>query len=519
MKKPLRLAALVAVLAGAAVLRFINADWGGTHPDEPITIEVVRQLERSGVPDTNWKHAAVPERFRYDQYNFSSYMLACAAADSVLRPAFARLWKDPVHYDGAVRLMFLRYLSAGLGVLACLLTYLLARHFVPPWFAIFAAVLAACFPLLVQDGHYGRPEAFVTAVFVAALLCLEAAGRRGPLVAYAGGCLLFGILLAAKISFAPLLFVVLAPLVWDAVPVRKFAVAGAAALVLGAAMGAPYALVNPRVYWKGIQVLTSGYAVPFGPYSPFPSGYCFGMIGRHFLETCGGAVLLLACVAVVTLVAARRWKVLAMVIAPLAVSYAMFGIEVLFMERNLSHVAPLYAVAAAIGLAALWSWSALPYHIRTGTAVLVAVAALVVPLHWSWAFAGRVLDRRERARVNAGEAVLASPFGKPEIFATALFTPEELTALRAKRLANPGGFLLRVNDFNDPFSKDRAALICRTYGMRYLGTLSHPLDGLSVSTLWSHFPRASYYLVPPDGSRTPVPGIPPTAGNPCESAH
>ena len=45
------------------------------HPDETITFEVVRYMRSSGDWDTNWAKAPKLESsFRYDQYNFSSYM-------------------------------------------------------------------------------------------------------------------------------------------------------------------------------------------------------------------------------------------------------------------------------------------------------------------------------------------------------------------------------------------------------------------------------------------------------------
>jgi hypothetical protein len=486
-------------------LRFEHADWQGIHPDEPITLGVVEQVEHSGKLDTNWRLAGVPASFRYDQYNFSSYLLAATAADAVIQPAVGWLLKKPGRDAAAIRLLFLRYLSGALGVLACFLTWVLARRYVPDWLALFAAALAAAFPLLVQDSHYARPETFVTAVFLGALLCFDAARSRRSLWTFCGGCLLLGVLLASKVSFAPLLYLAAVPLLWTGdVPVRKarWAAAAGAALVIGAFIGAPYAFQHPGAWWNGVRVLQRQYAMPFWPYTPFPDGWCFGMLATYFFQTCGLGVLLLALVAAFTLARAKRADVLALLIAPMLLSTILFGFQQAFFERNLSHLAPLYAVTAAIGLAALWREKRLPFATRTAVAGIVAVASIAVPLRWSWVFVNRVLDPSAHVARNDFENRLAAQYGHRQMVSTDLFISTAVADLRSLWLANPDGSLLRVEDFNDPVSRHSIEMARKAYGIELLAAPPHPLDGLSVNTMWSHLPRLSYYLVPPDLART-----------------
>ena len=69
------LACFAIVLLGFA-LRAAFYQKGYTYPDEPITREVVRHMLQSGDLDTNWAKADLEPHFRFDQYNFSSYLEA-----------------------------------------------------------------------------------------------------------------------------------------------------------------------------------------------------------------------------------------------------------------------------------------------------------------------------------------------------------------------------------------------------------------------------------------------------------
>jgi hypothetical protein len=180
----------------------------------------------------------------------------------------------------------------------------------------------------------------------------------------------------------------------------------------------------------------------------------------------------------------------------------LFGFQQKFFERNMSPLAPLYAIAAAIGLAALWKGKRLPFAARTAVAGIVAIASIAVPLRWSWIFVYQVLDPSAQAARADFEDRLAAGYSHREIVSAELFSFTSVKDLRAYWLANPDGFLLRVQDFNDAISRQTIKEARKAYGLEFLATPANPLDGLSVNTLWSHFPRRSYYLAPPDLPRT-----------------
>ena len=69
--------AMVAVVLLGFGLRAAYYHGGYGHPDETITTEVVGHMRSSGDWDTNWAKATnLGADLRYDQYNFSSHLLA-----------------------------------------------------------------------------------------------------------------------------------------------------------------------------------------------------------------------------------------------------------------------------------------------------------------------------------------------------------------------------------------------------------------------------------------------------------
>ena len=85
------------------------------------------------------------------------------------------------------------------------LFYLVAQQLFSQVIAIAAMALMAAMPLLVQDSHYARPEAFVLAVTGAAYLLLLQFDSHRERLRYLGcSAFCFGVLIACKISLIPM---------------------------------------------------------------------------------------------------------------------------------------------------------------------------------------------------------------------------------------------------------------------------------------------------------------------------
>ena len=161
--------ALLVVLGFFLRAGYYNEAYG--HPDETITFEVVNQMRRSGDWDTNWAKAKLEPTLRYDQYNFSSHHYATYFFYRAVKlvPGLSA-WRS---LDNGFWVY--RFFAVLLATAAVWQTWWLARRVGGAAAGIIAGALVAVAPLLVQDAHYMRPEAFVTVLTLAvAGLCLPA---------------------------------------------------------------------------------------------------------------------------------------------------------------------------------------------------------------------------------------------------------------------------------------------------------------------------------------------------------
>jgi hypothetical protein len=374
------LAAAAAILAGGCWLRFAYIGGPYTQPDEPIAPYVVSRVLSSGGLDTNWAHTPLGADFGVAQYNFSSYYLALSLLERVRVAAGAH----PAAQGIEGRIVFYRACSAGFGTLALALAMLLAFRIQGWGLAVAAGLWIAINPLLVQDSHYARPEAFLTLAALGLVwICGTrrlSPGWRSPLAG-----LVFGLMVACKVT---LLLWFWLPLVacfqdrgdwgrctWGARLARaSLAAAGAAA---GFAAGAPRAIADMGGYLAGLRYLNNEYGHSIISSSHYPSAAVYDFLGRYLTETVGWGVALFFAVGLAHSVAKRRWRLLLTVFLPSLSLAAFLGSRLVFFERNFSHAMPLYLLGAGVGLGALAEvgrirrWSRPLFFILAGAAALV----------------------------------------------------------------------------------------------------------------------------------------------------
>jgi len=447
--------AIAVVLLGFA-LRAAWYDGPYGHPDEPITIEVVRHMRQSGDWDTNWAKAALEPDLRYDQYNFSSHLYA-----TYFFYRFVKLlpgleaWRSAD--DG---LAVYRFCAVLLAAAVVAQTVQLGRRAFGPAAALAAGGLAAVSVLLVQDAHFARPEAFVTALTLAAVAaCWPRAG--GGLAAALGGAFVIGLLVAAQVSLLLLAWLPLVP--WLAAgrgEVRRrwhWPLWFGVAIVAGFALGAPGAIGHWDAFVHGIRHLAVQYAGAHPPHSRFDGGPAAGLLARYFFSTLGWPTLACFAFGLFALVRRRQWPALALLVGPVVLFVGYFCTRTVFFERNLSHVVPLFLLVAAAGMVEVARVVSTRARWQAATLVLIAGAATVRPLWLVARLDGRAFSGDEGPRAAAFDDAIRARFPAAQWRTDILLTPAPLVDLATHFHASMAPVLLRADDFHDDWTSHYVA--------------------------------------------------------------
>jgi Dolichyl-phosphate-mannose-protein mannosyltransferase len=474
------------ILFVALVFRIVSLTTFDTLFDEQITRDVVTGIWR-GEWSNNWKYTVSAKNYRDDQYNFSSYLYA----DALTAGAAGQL--DAFLSDGKPDFVFWsRLFSAVTGTLAVYLFYLVARRLFPPGTAIAAMALMAAMPLLVQDSHYARPEAFVTALTGAAyLLLLQFDSHRDRLRYLGCSAFCFGVLIACKVSLIPMAAI---PVLFLASqPDRRLLMWGsgmcAACTLLGIFIGVPDAFFHPAAYWHGVQFLRHQYAEGRPPHAA-ADGTSVTLTALYFWQTTG-LLLVFSLAGALVLARRRQFLLLAAIGGPVAFYLAYFSLQRAFFERNLSHVAPLMSILAAVALLALCE--TLPLPVRS-TALVALMALTVAPALW---VSGKLVFIAMRAspeqRALNYESSLMTTVGK--IGGTMpLFTDGQFNYLMQLAATLDQDALLRVPDYHDAFTKKHLEELERRTNWREVGYFPSVFEGFDVNTMIAYHSVSFRYL-------------------------
>ena len=399
----LGIAVAAGILSVGCGLRFAYLSGPYAQPDEPIAPYVVSRVLTSPYLDTNWAHTPIGREFGEAQYNFSSYYLTLGLLERIRAMAGAH----PVDGNINAMIVFYRACSAGFGTLGLALAMLLAFRIQGWKLALGAGLWIAINPLLVQDSHYARPEAFLTLTTLGLLWTCRTRGLSPGWRSLLAGAL-FGFLVACKVTLLLWFWLPLMACFVDAgewarcAPGMRLARAAlvAAGAAGGFAAGAPRAIADPGGYLAGLRYLRNEYAHPIDYYSHDSGAMVYDFLARYLAETAGLGVACLFAVGLAASLAARRWRILMMIYAPVLTLALFIGAQRTFFERNFSHAMPLYLLGAGIGLVAL----AEAGRVRRWSGPLAAVfcaAAALVPAGLTGrmvfsGFSGRFEARRER---------------------------------------------------------------------------------------------------------------------------
>lgn len=286
----------------------------------------------------NWANVpALPEFFRYDQYNFYSYNIISHYILRLFNP------ENP--------LLFLRRINIFYQFIAIFSVICAAKNSnAGRWQILVGAALLIVSPALVFDAHIARAESFLYALF-GILLWILSSRLPLPWIAFAVGIVL-GFGTATKVSFLLVALVAL-PLGLQALRQDAREAIGAAGLgmwglVIGFLAGAPHVLDNFEVFMNGVEYLQKQYSGQHPPHSsPSPNW------GAETLRTILFCILLngpiLISILFVPLRKKLHWCLGAIFFGVVVTIY--FGSKPVFFERNINiAIFSLLAVAPFLNI-------------------------------------------------------------------------------------------------------------------------------------------------------------------------
>ena len=492
------LAPILVVLVGL-ILRVAHVDKNYGHPDETITVEVVGHMRSSGDWDTNWAKAPMLESsFRYDQYNFSSYIYGTfffyRAAKWV--PGL-EAWRSRDQGFWVYRMF-----SALLATVVVAQAWWLARRLAGARAGLAAGALVAVVPLLVQDAHYIRPEAFVTVLTMAAvMLSLPGESWARTRVLVAGVAV--GLAIACKVSMLPMIILPVLPALMSGGASRGVARRVAGALVLagagvaaGFAAGVPGALRHPEVFLHGVRYLATHYVGLHPPHSHFEGGWVAGMLGGYFWATLGWPLVMVGVIGAAWLCRLRRWIEAAALVGPTVLFSVYFCTRSVFFERNLSHVVPLFCVFAGIGAVAVGRVISRRIGINASFGV-AAILALTLwrPTDLSIRLVHEIFSGRAEERLGQLENRLRVEYAGLEWRVSSLLNsdPTQEMARRFDLVATP--LVLRVHDYHDEWTRRQLAQLGREFEVEILGVNASIFRDVPACTLHTYGSWTDQYFL------------------------
>jgi hypothetical protein len=447
---------------GLFVALRLNISDAGLNVDELIPVKISEGMSARGDLDPNWRLADLPWFWNIDQYNFYLYNVL---AHGVLKIGA---------WAGGSALPALRLANVFFQLLALAFSLDALRRIGAGHFALaLAGAFLAVAPGMVQDAGMARPESllYLLVALQIWILTLRLSDRwRAVLFGFALG---LGSAVKATYALTAVMFVVPAIMTWrdrSAAGILGAMMLLCAGAAIGIVVGAPYAVLHPDMYLKGIASLTEQYNSGQPPHS-LPSYDVRTQalwIGRYFAELYG--LVPLGAIAAPFLLSGKARNLAAAFVVLCALLFVYFAGKAVFYERNFSYVLIPMLLAAALAAAAL----------RTGTWRVAVALVLVVPMaYWSVRIAGAVHDRDSLARFEAANGL--SPSQRMS-FADA---QDKTVPARCDTIA--------VIDHNDPWTVQYIALL-EAQGFRRIGHYRSPFGALVTSTLHTYLDSDMHYF-------------------------
>jgi hypothetical protein len=127
---------------------------------------------------------------------------------------------------------------------------------------------------------------------------------------------------------------------------------------------------------------------------------------------------------------------------------------------------------------------------------LIVLLCLWVPLGISWRLAVKVLGAKLDDTAPFYNALIRDSYKGMPVYIDNLFFIQSLTRLQERSVANPNGFVIRLDDAGDETSQHRLSVAQHLFNMKLLARSPGHFADLPVSTLqFYHSENYSWYLV------------------------
>ncbi len=476
-----------------AILRLM-AGFNYQNPDEVIPQQVIAHIFETGSWDTNWALADLPVRFKYNQYNFSSYIIISSLLTKIVDH-----W-NAIHGPNDL-IYFLRLLSFVWQILCIILTFFVGQYLMKSRsVGVIAACSVAMFPLLFQDSLYARPESFTTALTLLFVLLFVKATEKHSATLFTFMGAILGFLIACKVTFVVLLLLPLSHIISLAVNERK--VPGSSLFVFSAGtlagfvLGAPFALFNLHAYLSGLESLFSQYSGKHPPH-----GLPLGNITDRFIYACqyflasGTASTMVLSIGCFYFLLKRKLYLSLLTVLPFFGVIIYFSIKPVFFERNFSFAIPVISICCG------WSIFEISKYINSlrwsrTLFVFLSLFTLYLPAAFIWQLNSAVMSGRYVHQRDSIFVRLEVETKRPVRSLGYMMDDDSFKNFSNIVSSDPKGVIYEIYGANDDYTRRFLEEASTRLGMGIIKKLSSPFssDGLPPCTFYTYHAPDFYYI-------------------------
>jgi hypothetical protein len=169
-----------------------------------------------------------------------------------------------------------------------------------------------------------------------------------------------------------------------------------------------------------------------------------------------------------------------------------FSLQRTFFERNLSHVVPLMTILAGVGLVSMTN--AIRNRVRAAAFLVLLLLMLLRPAQISAKLVFVAMRTSYEERTKDYEKALLRSQGLPLAASSSLLAASQVQYLAEVAIASQGDILVRIFDFNDPFTQKFLLDLKRCANARQVGYVPSLFPQFSVNTILTYHAPAFRYI-------------------------